>query len=780
MSLNKLFSSIFVFGIMMARLLAVALVVAQGIRLEGEDSTPSNSLVEVEGVVHPEAFLGAHVVEPTKKPPANFTKNNSTKPKNDSLKSVENLLVGAMGNKSASGLVGVSQNSDHDFETMRTAASFNFLSSLVAFIAFVLCRHFCPAVYCKPELMTIETADTRSLLNLPRRLFDWASSVHTMEDEDVLKHAGLDGLMFLEFMSLGRQLAVVWSVVIVGVLGPLHYFLHRSTSTDPAQLLSMTSYNGLILAHLPRSQQLILTWGHVVAVWYLVVSSCSLIYFAQLRFLVHRFNWLKHIPPPRATTLLVENLPKECRSDDALRVYFARLFGPQTIVQAYVVRRTERLRKLFTDVESTASRLHLEEVRQPGRECPCGSEVDKGLLRSTLVDLKAEVSKEQKKVEEAVQQMDLKVCSSAGFVTFTSRRMCMLALSPQYRADASQLTTTMPPDPEDVIYQDLAKDPEVRAGGVVTAGALLLLIFIIWAPMIATFLDKVEPFIVSVQNPQARHLLQGVMRTGVLKMFMSCLPTLFMAIIHNFLTLKAGAWAQLKLQDWFFAFQLVFILLVTTIVGTVLNVLEKLLAHPGEVVYILADALPGFSNFYINYILLSCFLQVFDLLRTMNLAKYLFWRGRNADPDEARHLSEPEDQDSDGMGSRMAKVAIHLVVCTVFASCCPVILLVAWLYFALGRYTYGFLVIFAETKKPDMGGAFWVKSLRHLFLGVLIYILLMVGLLSRTSPDREPMLCAFAFILALGFGYLRFSSLSWEALPFEALPGLHGFCRILL
>jgi hypothetical protein len=34
-------------------------------------------------------------------------------------------------------------------------------------------------------------------------------------------------------------------------------------------------------------------------------------------------------------------------------------------------------------------------------------------------------------------------------------------------------------------------------------------------------------------------------------------------------------------------------------------------AHPSDQgVYILADALPGFSNFYINYILLSCFLQV--------------------------------------------------------------------------------------------------------------------------------------------------------------------------
>ena len=33
------------------------------------------------------------------------------------------------------------------------------------------------------------------------------------------------------------------------------------------------------------------------------------------------------------------------------------------------------------------------------------------------------------------------------------RHRGMLALSPQYRADASQLTTTMPPDPDDVLYQ---------------------------------------------------------------------------------------------------------------------------------------------------------------------------------------------------------------------------------------------------------------------------------------------------------------------------------------
>ena len=79
------------------------------------------------------------------------------------------------------------------------------------------------------------------------------------------------------------------------------------------------------------------------------------------------------------------------------------------------------------------------------------------------------------------------------------------------------------------------------------------------------------------------------------------------------------------------------------------------------------------------------------------------------------------------MGARMAKITLHIVVASVFASCCPVILVFAWLYCTVGSLSYGYLLIYAETKKPDMGGSFWVKSLRHLFTGLAIYVLLMVA-----------------------------------------------------
>ena len=121
------------------------------------------------------------------------------------------------------------------------------------------------------------------------------------------------------------------------------------------------------------------------------------------------------------------------------------------------------------------------------------------------------------------------------------------------------------------------------------------------------------------------------------------------------------------------------------------------------------------------------------------------------------------------MGARMAKITLHIVVASVFASCCPLILIFAWLYCTIGSLSYGYLLIYAETKKPDMGGSFWVKSLRHLFAGLAIYVLLMVarlrlvlsarlltlpgsrhsqvGLLSRAcGPSREaPLVAALAF-----------------------------------
>ena len=123
-----------------------------------------------------------------------------------------------------------------------------------------------------------------------------------------------------------RRFAFFGALFFVCLLCPLHYLLHSKTD-----LLTMSSFNGL--QRLVPEHQRLLVWAHVAGVWYLVLLGCSLIHRAQRSFLERRFQWLKEIPAPRATTILVENLPKEYRSDEALRFYFLRLFGVDAIHQ---------------------------------------------------------------------------------------------------------------------------------------------------------------------------------------------------------------------------------------------------------------------------------------------------------------------------------------------------------------------------------------------------------------------------------------------------------------
>ena len=63
--------------------------------------------------------------------------------------------------------------------------------------------------------------------------------------------------------------------------------------------------------------------------------------------------------------------------------------------------------------------------------------------------------------------------------------------------------------------RDMPPLKDSQASGNITAAGLLLLIFVVWAPLIATFMDKVEPVLLSFfkESPGIQHLVQGVLGT---------------------------------------------------------------------------------------------------------------------------------------------------------------------------------------------------------------------------------------------------------------------------
>lgn len=712
-------------------------------------------------------------------------------------------------------LMGVKRNAEGDTDALISALVFGTVLLVITVATFMWLRRCLPFIYAHRVL---ESDPRHGAMALPAShggLFGWAIAAWNVTDEQVMEAAGLDALMFLEFCRLLQRLMLIISPLVIGILCPMHYYCSQAGPSD--ELLGRLGILGLLAGYGQEPRSAAPLWVHASMVWIIVLLTLHLTNNTHLHFLKYRFQWLGNIPEPRSTTLMVESIPEEYRSDEKLKAYFVHLFTEAAIGHAYIVRKTDTLCEKVAELELNQHYLMLAE-RQWEKDGKDPAKVPKmssswvSLARFSnepaqsaievysreVQDLKAEVSRERAHVDEAAAKSDPAVVSSSGFVTFTSQRWCRHASREQFREDTQEWVVGMAPDPTDVVYKDLAKDKLAQTRGNVIATVLLVVVFLVWTPLVALSsslvslpkLQKFFPLLVHfvAHYPMANSLLHGVLATFALKFLMSWLPTILMTIIREFWTLKAGAWAQLKLQSRLFIFQVTFVLFITTVGVSLQRSLTRIIHNPKEVVSLLAETLPEASHFYLNYVLLAWFTVAMELLRYFQCAQYLWYTlVSGMSSEKAREAGEPEDQDSFGLGARFGKVALIMTLALVFSTVMPLITLFAFIYFFLCNICYAYLLVFAETRKPDLGGAFWIVSLRHILFALIVYVTLMVGILSSTSadasgrsPGRYPAVAIAPVFLVLFLAWRRLGQLNWEILPFETLADTdheHGKTR---
>ncbi|CAE7730506.1 RSN1, partial [Symbiodinium pilosum] len=81
-----------------------------------------------------------------------------------------------------------------------------------------------------------------------------------------------------------------------------------------------------------------------------------------------------------------------------------------------------------------------------------------------------------------------------------------------------------------------------------------------------------------------------------------------------------------------------------------------------------------------------------------------------------------------------------------------------------------------ETKKSDSGGYFFVSQLHHVYVGLLVYTLLMTGMfLSRASNYIPAGISIVALIYAVVSYRAFMNDFEWESLPWEEIaPDAEG------
>jgi hypothetical protein len=424
------------------------------------------------------------------------------------------------------------------------------------------------------------------------------------------------------------------------------------------------------------------------------------------------------------------------------------------------------------------SELMDEPPQTPGRPCKCctpSKQENVEAIREELDEAEKECEEERQHVLRESKDYRSVVNSSSGFVVFTDRRDVQVALKLNVTEDEDEWIMEAPPDPSDVRYHDLAKNPAILVIQGVIGYGLMAVLFLCNGLFVGGIADLVlwlkkkadtGSSLAGSYEPQ----VDALAATLGLLIWWSYLPTFMRMILDRCFMITSNNNVQHRIQRWYFFFMLIFMILVTAFEES--NLLDRgveIVQRPHRMVELLAEKLPSCTHFYMSYIVAQCSIHLLNLTRYINIIQYWCRRGL-ADPLAARGLSEPEDQDYYGIGARSARWSVVMVMGVIFGHLNPLIWTLVLAYFLICRLAYGYLLVFAETRKPDLGGVFWVSQMWHLQVGVVIYVLLMAGWLEKEAKCTKIFKVALSCLIYLAFSMWRFQQLKWKELAYARVP----------
>jgi hypothetical protein len=668
----------------------------------------------------------------------------------------------------------------------------NDLTDLVSSLVFngvLLCFHiflFCMIRFRYPKLYSRTWLEGLAPCHPGEGFCTWVSTSMRLTPEEVIKTKGLDAAMVLKFHDLCIKILLTLGLPMVLIMCPMHYRYGDAAEIDPMSQIDMTN----------MTDGCWLYWIHAMIVWIVVVTVQRFLFSAQADFLSLRYTWLRNMSHPRATTLLVQNIPKKFRTDEKLQAYVNSMLMRDAVQSAYVVRylpehfceKLESMRRSQSKLEEAERRWDADNKdpsKRPIHFAETHEEVDTIDYYKHQVSLDSEgIRTGRQFIASAAKAGDATINSLHGFVTFKERHDAEVALCMRTRASADEVVFSMPPDPTDVKYDVLQHSCDHQRQKTLSGFALMTVVFVTFLPItvwtsLVTSLDTLRHVVplfdhIVMKYPMATSLWDGVVGSAVLTILMSFVPTLLMLIIRRFFGLASESWCQHRLQHWYFNFLILFVLLIYCIGNSLFTTYLKLAKNPTRFFNLLASTLPQTAHFYVNFLIMQWGNHGSHIVRYMNLVRFHYYK-RTAGEDLAWDLAEPEDQDYYGNGARAARFALFVVIALVFCTVCPVICLVALVDSFICRVVSGYLLVFAETTKPDSGGQFWCTQVKHLQHGLFLYITLMVGILTEKYGAYGPGLVAAGTYIYLMEQYKRLEhQFPWSRLPFEELVALQS------
>jgi hypothetical protein len=604
---------------------------------------------------------------------------------------------------------------------------------------------------------------------VPEGLFGFAKASWNLDIDQAWNSAGLDHAMLLEFVNLCLNMFKWIAFPMFFIMGPMNCaFGGNAAGQDHESWFSMGNVKYYIWLYYPIS----------VMICYVTWCVTSMCHTGMRKFMPLRFEWLRAMETTRANTIMMVGIPPEYQSDQACKAFWDTLLPGGRVESVNLVKDTSSEGNLVALVaERDATKHHLElaqatwaaEDKDPDKRPTIktsyfGSRVDAiDTYTKQIEDLHPRIKESKDNIYKKASNVGYPNLS-AGFISFKDRKDAEIALRLDLADDSNVWVLDYPPQPADVIWVDLTQDPRAEGGRKLLGYAITVGLVIIYMPLVVFICNVAEMINLGPLQP----IWSSEAPSLGLTIMVDFLPTILNMIFVNCFSLYDKTQSQFKLSVWYWWMNLLYVVMITALGTNFMSFVETLSKDPLKIFSLLADTMPECTHYYMNYICMQTYTHAMVLTRYVPYIKYrnaLRSRGEQ----EAKDMAEPEDQEYYGIGSRTARWSTMMCIGVVYGTLSPPVSLLSFFLFGWIRLVYGYLFVYAESKKSDLGGIFFVQAIRNTYTTLHVYMILMVGVFFQRAPNYYPIIlicCAWAYVF---HSQKKFNEYKWERLPFPEL-----------
>ncbi|KAI5918148.1 hypothetical protein F4810DRAFT_693509 [Camillea tinctor] len=686
---------------------------------------------------------------------------------------------------SSSGMPGVKPKGSASLAAVISAFIPTWVTGLLFVAIFVLIRNRHRNIYAPRTFMgTIPEKHRTPSASLS--YFDWLRTMRKLPDKFLLYNQSLDSFLYIRFLRTIIFICMVGCCLTWPVLFPVN-------ATGGG---SSTELDRIGIGNVKKRNHL---YAHAIMAWVFLGFVMFTIARERLWLIGLRQAWTLSKPNFNrlsSRTVLFLSAPKDALEESNMH----RFFGDGA-VRMWPVIKTEVLGVLVSERNSLVEKLEDAEMSlirkanlkgtrkkilsQNGDDLRYDNLPDtvkksirprhKSLVSSaakeidTIEWLREQIKKKEAKIDEMRREHEIKDTHGAAavFVEFRTHADAqratlqvttsnLLALFPKY-SDVS---------PREAIWDNLTIPRARRLSEEGTAVGIVIATIVFWSipsgfvgliSNISYLAENFEwlKFLKNLPDPVVG-LLSGLVPPLVTSLLTKYVPNIFRYIFKTFGSPTTTV-TELKVQKWYYVFQVTQVFLVTAVfsgAATVLSQLVKSVEDPISVPELLARQLPKSSNYYLTYFIIQGTTSAADnILNYTSVLQYLFC-DYFFDKTPRQKFNRYTSMRSIAWGKVFPKFANFAIIAIAYSCIAPLVLGFAAAGLSLYYLSYRYNLLYVIQPKIDTRGQAYTLALQHLLTGVYIAELALIGIFGLSRATGPSVLAILLFLVTVLYNSL--------------------------